>query len=276
MISSYPWYIQDWLLSRARAVLNLEERGLFREVLDVLYSNGGLLENDEEIIRRMCGAERSEWKRSWPAVHKLLDNSNESLSHPKVRATIVKIDNHRLLKQKAGKAAAEARWSHNTRIADASSCYDSDEAKNARSVTLRSVLPTTPLPPTGEDKPDPIEEALRSTAVAMAGRHPAVRSCGPKECESLLRKIIAKDKGRVAKIEHLERINENHRGMCDSHDWTKSDGEFAKALSNWLAPTMGRYDTSATLFTPSEPVLRNGADVLRELQALGGKAGEFE
>lgn len=252
MISSYPWYIQDWLLSRARAVLNLEERGLFREVLDVLYSNGGLLENDEEIIRRMCGAERSEWKRSWPAVHRLLDKSNESLSHPKVRETIVKIDNHRMLKQKAGKAAAEARWAHNTRITDASSCHDSDEAKNARSVTLRSVLPTTPLPPKGEEKPDPIEEALKKTAETLTKRHPAVRSCGAKECQALLKKIIAKDKVAAAKLEHLQRIDENHKRMCSTHEWQKSGGEYSKALNNWLAPTMGRYEAAPLLISRDE------------------------
>lgn len=109
-----------------------------------------------------------------------------------------------------------------------------------------------PLPPKGEEKPDPIEEALKATAETLTNRHPAVRSCGVKECQTLLKKIIAKDKGTATKLEHLQRIDETHKRMCGTHEWQKHGGEYSKALNNWLAPTMGRYEAAPLLISRDE------------------------
>lgn len=171
MIHSYPWYIQDWLLSRARAVLNIEQRGLFREVLDILYNNEGTADPDEESLRRMCGAERPEWKRSWPAVKKLLDKVDGQLSHPKVRETIVKLEVYHTKRREAGRSGAKRRWKQadSSAIAEPQQTHssakkdgwqtDSPEAWQNDSLPQPLPLPQPqPLPHTRTNPADPPRE----------------------------------------------------------------------------------------------------------------------
>jgi hypothetical protein len=85
------------------------------------------------------------------------------------------------------------------------------------------------------------EELVIETAKRLCARHPKIRSCGIAEARKKLKSIIR----RIPKYERcpkLRRIDSNHEGWCQTHEWTKDAGEFAKGLSNWLSPTEFRYD----------------------------------
>jgi hypothetical protein len=89
---------------------------------------------------------------------------------------------------------------------------------------------------------NPLEAKIEQTASAIHTRHPAIRQCGIGEVRALLVKIVK----RVPAAERLKLLNiidENHRASCATSDWQKEDGQFAKGLDNWLAPTKERYLT---------------------------------
>jgi hypothetical protein len=101
--------------------------------------------------------------------------------------------------------------------------------------------PDTAAEPPEKTPDELIEGTTKETARGMCSRHPKKRTCGPKEAEGLLRSII----NRVPKSERIHRlsgIDKRHEGWCKSEEWTKDDGEYARGLANWLAPTKGRYD----------------------------------
>jgi len=68
--------------------------------------------------------------------------------------------------------------------------------------------------------------------------------------------------------EYLNTLAVRHERFCGSEQWTKADGEYAKGLANWLAPTMERYDQEA----PGGPPKSSSADS----EPPGLRAGEIE
>jgi hypothetical protein len=89
-----------------------------------------------------------------------------------------------------------------------------------------------------------LEGILTETSERIYARHPAIRRCGPGEVKKQLGAIVSKlpASERTSK---LATIDANHAGWCASEQWQKDGGQFAKGLSNWLAPTKGRYDEPA-------------------------------
>ena len=51
-IHSYPWYLDDWSKSETRLIYSLEERGLYRELLDACWDRGSL-PNDPEMLEQI-------------------------------------------------------------------------------------------------------------------------------------------------------------------------------------------------------------------------------
>jgi hypothetical protein len=88
------------------------------------------------------------------------------------------------------------------------------------------------------------DAAVDRVARDIHDRHPALRRCGLAEVKKSLKAIIAKLPA-AERVEKLERINANHTSWCESVDWTKDGGQFAKGLENWLRPTLGRFDIPA-------------------------------
>ena len=90
----------------------------------------------------------------------------------------------------------------------------------------------------------PLEQEIAETSERIHSRHPAIRSCGCGEIEKMLRTIV-KSLPAEERIRKLHGIDENHASWCESEQWTKDGGEYAKGLANWLAPTLGRYNMRA-------------------------------
>ncbi len=94
------------------------------------------------------------------------------------------------------------------------------------------------------------DELISETAKRLCARHPKERTCTPGEARKALKAIV----GKLPKSERsakLESIDSNHQGCCESDDWTKDGGQYAKGLANWLAPTMGRYDLAPPTRAPT-------------------------
>jgi hypothetical protein len=96
-----------------------------------------------------------------------------------------------------------------------------------------------PAPSAGKihQLPDPDIEAV---AERIYERHPPQRRCGGSEIRKKLHAII-KRHSRLGKERALATVDKNHAAQCKSEQWSKSGGEFAKGLGNWLAPTEDRY-----------------------------------
>lgn len=91
-----------------------------------------------------------------------------------------------------------------------------------------------------ESKPPGIEERIDATAEALKARHPPVRACGLAEIRKNLKAIVGK-LPQAGKVLALQRIETNHRGWCETEDWKRDGGQYAKGLANWLSPSMQRF-----------------------------------
>lgn len=63
----YKWWVERWLSCETRLRMNMEQRGLYREALDI-QSVEGSIPRDLVVLRRLLQAEAEEMERSWPAV----------------------------------------------------------------------------------------------------------------------------------------------------------------------------------------------------------------
>lgn len=62
------WFWTDrWTGSRGHT-MEMEARGLYREMLTQAWKRGAKLPNNHEEIRLMCACNMKVWKRCWPAV----------------------------------------------------------------------------------------------------------------------------------------------------------------------------------------------------------------
>lgn len=65
----YTWFHRDWLMDEDRADMNLSERGLYRDCLDLNYANGSI-PADPSLLFRLLSVEREEFDRAWVKVSK--------------------------------------------------------------------------------------------------------------------------------------------------------------------------------------------------------------
>jgi hypothetical protein len=82
-------------------------------------------------------------------------------------------------------------------------------------------------------------------AERMHSRHPAPRRCTPSEVKVQIAAIL-KSRPESEWSALCAQIDQNHVTACGQLSWQKDGGEFAKSLVNWLAPTMGRWETPVT------------------------------
>ena len=96
----------------------------------------------------------------------------------------------------------------------------------------------------------PQHATLAAVASAIHARHPNAH--GRRDCSSAMveKQLVAILKYKRVPVDqreiYLRRVDANHTGMCASEQWQKNSGEFAKSLSNWLAPTKERYLVEAS------------------------------
>lgn len=111
MIHSYPWYMSDWQSSETRLRLTMAERGLYRELLDWLYSSAeGSLPDDERMVARIAGCDLRSLRYIWPAVRAaLVMGPDGRLHHHKVDQIRQRIDSWHEQRREAGAAGGRVR-----------------------------------------------------------------------------------------------------------------------------------------------------------------------
>jgi hypothetical protein len=92
----------------------------------------------------------------------------------------------------------------------------------------------------------PQHATLAAVASAIHARHPNAH--GRRDCSAVMveKQLVAILKHKRVPADqrdiYLLRLDANHANMSGSEQWTKNGGEFAKSLTNWLAPTKERYE----------------------------------
>lgn len=161
MIHSYPWYITDWRESEAVATMTYEQRGLYRELLDLCWREGSL-PNDEAILRRLTFGDSDEFQRCWPAVRRQFEERDGRLWNRKVDEKRPEVLDAKERFSNAGKSrAAKAKREKGRFVSsDAGKTVDSTQPAKHQPVpspspspspveTTKTVVSTAPLPPTG-------------------------------------------------------------------------------------------------------------------------------
>lgn len=68
----YKWYIGTWLSSFTRLRCKLDGRGLYRDLLDFCYQEGGIPDSREDLIR-LAGVTPEEFDSAWAQIkHKFV------------------------------------------------------------------------------------------------------------------------------------------------------------------------------------------------------------
>ncbi len=107
-----------------------------------------------------------------------------------------------------------------------------------------------PTPPT--DKP--LSEAGKAAVDAIDRAAAEIHARHPKRRRDVSAKFVAKALTTILRSHkhagvlqvpgQVAEINRVHAAWCATEDWQKDDGEYAKSLDNWLAPTKGRYEAA--------------------------------
>ncbi|MCC6365051.1 MAG: hypothetical protein IT165_16175 [Bryobacterales bacterium] len=223
--------------------MNLEERGLYREVLDELYVNGSIPENPE-LIKRLTGASDKEFRRSWPKVRAvLIKTESGDLTHPKVQDVLPELLSNSESRRRSSSKAATIRWrKHREKIernaglsdahgsatgnaggmpdacgtyceSDASECGTSSSSSSSSSHTQSEVRES---------------DEFFETIERIAARHP--RKTGLTEGKHRLAQKLSE---AVDPIAAVRSANQNHAAQCATEEWKREGGRYAPKLGNY-------------------------------------------
>lgn len=112
-------------------------------------------------------------------------------------------------------------------------------------------MPTPIPPPISIIWKSELDTAIDFVACRIHARHPQVRrDIGTKAVAGLVMTILRKKQLYcVSKLQdakaYITKLDQRHEAMCQTLQWINDGGEYAKALSNWLAPTKDRYEQDA-------------------------------
>jgi hypothetical protein len=108
----YPWFLNDWLASPTRENMTAEQRGIYRDMLDLLYQYGGSLEMDQRKLERKLIITPEEFERSFPATLQQLRPDYDRpgfLTQDKVIQVIEKSLSLHAKRRRAGLLGVEAK-----------------------------------------------------------------------------------------------------------------------------------------------------------------------
>ena len=107
MIHSYPWYITDWRESEAVLTMTIEQRGLYRELLDMCWREGSL-PTEERTLRKLAMAEQAEFDKCWPVVKTQFTERDGRLWNAKVDEKRPEVLKSKEDRSRGGKIRAES------------------------------------------------------------------------------------------------------------------------------------------------------------------------
>ena len=177
VLNSYPWYISDWRQDEDVIAMTSEQRGIYRDLLDVCWDQGSL-PTDTKLLTKLALCSPWEWKRSWQVVSRKFIEIDGRLHHPKVdekRAELIQLQENR---RRGAEETNKLTAAHAAKLkADAERIAERDAER-----TLRAGVPTPtvllpypdsehPLPPQGDvlvlAAPEPKQRVRKAKAEAI-------------------------------------------------------------------------------------------------------------
>lgn len=117
LLAEWFW-IDRWVGSSAFG-LNLEARGLYREMLTQAWRRGAQLPNDHDQIRRVVGVTKAEWRRAWRFVERFWRVDGDRLVNDTQLQIYAETQSRQQRASKRGLAGAHARHTHRLSTAQA-------------------------------------------------------------------------------------------------------------------------------------------------------------
>jgi len=234
---AFLFYVGDWLKDTSLRSVSVEARGVWIDMLCLMHESArrGYLQHANgkpvtlDQLARMTGCSTEQVSR---LLQELIDSGVCSCTaHGSIyNRRMVRDEQKRLKCSEAGKRGVTLKGRRQGQPKGDPQGLPENENEDIEEFVL------TPIEP----KTDQVQEKLKSVVASLHARHPAKRSCGPKEIRNHLEAILRKVKP-AERLGLLSRIDENHRLHCETEQWRKDDGEFAKGLVNWLAPSKERF-----------------------------------
>jgi len=154
----YKWYWLDWRGNRTVQRMNYIERGLYRELLDECWSEGGI-PNDIEMLADICGCPCDVMADAWQVLSKCfvdsgncLANGKQLLANKRLEKERTSKDKERITKAKNGRVGGTSKSLKNKDIvasakqvlASPSNCHI-EEKRREENKKNRSSKMTDPL-----------------------------------------------------------------------------------------------------------------------------------
>lgn len=115
VVHHYEWSVTRWFTSPTREALDAAGRGIYRELLDVCYTQGSIPSN-HAILARMCRASDEEFERAWKFI------GGHFRKHPKdpsalinSHANVFRNDYFRYIREQRSRGASGGRPKGNSK-----------------------------------------------------------------------------------------------------------------------------------------------------------------
>ena len=115
----YPWYVSDYRGSRRVQGLSIEQRGIYRELLDECWIKG-FIPDDVVKLAGICAIRVKLMQRHWPTVKNMFDtlpgSDGKFLISARLEVERKHIDARRAQAASAGRASAASRNGRSTDV----------------------------------------------------------------------------------------------------------------------------------------------------------------
>jgi len=270
---AFQLYAKEFLQDEAVIAMELDAVGAYIILLCHQWNEGSIPE-DASLLARICRTTAERMEAIWSQVKvKFSRSKNDQKRLVNQKLEIVRKEKERFSAKQAnsGERGAKKRWNsnpnkssrmdgvaHEGAIATPLGAAWANDGSGSGSGSGSENTPPTPAErgggcaslfpdgkPPGKQRPE-LELTLDRVAQSVHARHPAGRrDCGAAEVRKRLKAILKHKEVSVSdRASYLRTLDETHKRMCATEQWTKDGGEFAKGLGNWLAPTVGRYEAA--------------------------------
>jgi hypothetical protein len=257
----YEWSVSRWVTSSTRDRLDSSGRGIFRELLDLCFTQGGF-PYDVRLLAVKCACTEAEFERVWPVIEKHFPKDKHD---PEKRvnnvANTVRRAYFRFLDEQSRKRKGKT-LKRGIRSAEESESNESADKPDSDSVkpnkkkeknkkkeikrkeegdeTARAAdadaLPEPPPPP-----PEPTRFVQHERGYETHDAFEAIYARHPKKGHrASAEQAFALVRG-IGDPEVREAIDEVHRAWCASEGWRWKGGAKAPYLDEWLHDQGYRY-----------------------------------
>lgn len=235
-LHSYPWYLANWRGSETRIELNLEERGLYRELLDFHYSQGSLPDDDRKLLA-IVGCTEKEFNRAWPAVRPHFVARDGRLEHPKVLQVLETLEGYREQRRQAGKLSGERRRerSFNERSTSAQRALNSRSNEKATSRSNeKATAQVEPYTYTNTNTKTSTEVPTNDRSTGVPELAARLYVSHPNKAGKILSEqaLTSKLADAVDPRALASRIETAHAAWLPH--WLRDGGRFAPRLDRWI------------------------------------------